>query len=513
MGNKYQFLSVLCLCAVLTLQIMAQEQTITMTTSKAVGEQVTLKVNHTFDGVTVDWGGGTTTTYNTGDEKLRTVTGTLQGQTIKLTGSKYITTLICSGQQITSLDVSNATYLQSIYAQNNELTAIDVKGLTKLKDLNVSGNKLSGRIDLRNTTVPALETLDISDNELTNIANSTVLNLTGSHANLQYLRAARNKFSRAYLNAFSKLDYADVSGIGLTNVSVKTSSYAADALTVLNAADNNLTTVDVSNCTLMSDLFLNNNSINELDVTALTKLKNVSVAGNEMTSMLQNSTNLMFYDISGNRLYFRALPKTTARPKYMVVGPQLPFIIVDENGNRITSVQVCPNYDERSNTDYIMNLANYRYDGNGRAQSTLTILDISENEEGAPLVAYNTSTGEGDYVLTTGKYVFFTNHERCILRLTHSLGYFADYIFVSAPFAIGSELTGISQATADVEKSERILVEPSAGSVVITSLTGTQPVNIFDAGGRKVWGGTVEKSITVKLPNGIYVVNGKKVLL
>ena len=513
MKNKYLLLPILFLFSLLVLPVSAQEQTITMSTSKSVGEELTLKVNHTFDGVTVDWGNGSPVTYNTGNEVYRTVTGTLQGQTITLTGSKYITTFICTGQQLTNLDVSNATNLQSIYVQDNELTTISVNGLTKLKDLNVSGNKLSGRIDLKNTTLPALETLDISDNELTNISNSTVLNLTGSHANLQYLNASGNNFTRAYLNAFPKLDYADVSGIGLTNLSVQSSSYTADALTVVNAADNNLTIFDPSACTLITDLFLNNNTIKQLDVTKLTKLKNVSVANNEMTSMLQNSTNLVFYDISGNRLYFRALPKTTAQPLYGVYGPQMPFLIEDEEGNQITSVKVCPSYDERSNTDYILNLANYRYDGNGRAQSTLTILDITENEEGTPLVAYNSSTGEGDYVVTTGKYVFFTNHNRCKLRLTHSLSYFANYSFESTPFAIGSELTGISQATTDVAASERLLVEPSEGCVVITSLVGIQSVNIYDAGGRRVWGGKVEKSVNVNLPRGIYVVNGKKVLL
>ena len=41
------------------------ERIVKLTTGKAVGSEITLLVNHTYEGVTVDWGDGNPVAYNT----------------------------------------------------------------------------------------------------------------------------------------------------------------------------------------------------------------------------------------------------------------------------------------------------------------------------------------------------------------------------------------------------------------------------------------------------------------
>ena len=54
----------------------AQNRIIKLTTEKSVGESITLLVNYTYKGVTVDWGDGAVVTYNQGNDKtIREITG------------------------------------------------------------------------------------------------------------------------------------------------------------------------------------------------------------------------------------------------------------------------------------------------------------------------------------------------------------------------------------------------------------------------------------------------------
>ena len=77
-----------------------------------------------------------------------------------------LTDLSCSGNQLSSLDVSNNTALTNLYCDNNQLTSLDVSKNTALEYLNCDNNQLTS-LDLNKNT--ALTELDCSDNQLTSL--------------------------------------------------------------------------------------------------------------------------------------------------------------------------------------------------------------------------------------------------------------------------------------------------------------------------------------------------------
>ena len=86
--NKNSYLASVLLAGSLffgSLSVQAQDRTIKLTTQKPAGEAVTLLVNYTYKGVTVDWGDGQPVVYNTGKEPIREITGTVKGSTITIT--------------------------------------------------------------------------------------------------------------------------------------------------------------------------------------------------------------------------------------------------------------------------------------------------------------------------------------------------------------------------------------------------------------------------------------------
>ena len=115
-----------------------------------------------------------------------------------LTGIEYFAALQylnCSGNQLTSLDVTQNTNLQTLYCDNNQLTALDVNQNTALQRLSCSNNQLTA-IDVSQNTnlrsfycyVNQITSLDVSQNtsliEFVCYANQlTNLDMRNAHNN------------------------------------------------------------------------------------------------------------------------------------------------------------------------------------------------------------------------------------------------------------------------------------------------------------------------------------------
>ena len=148
-----------------------------------------------------------------------------------MTGLKYFTgleNLSCSGNQLTSLDLSNNSKLKHFLCTSNQLTALDVSKNTVLKDLDCSYNQLTV-LDLSKNTV--LWDLDCSTNQLTalDVSKNTVLES-------------------------------------------------------LNCNDNQLTALDVSKNTALVILSCSYNQLTALDVSNNTELRRLRCYNNNMTS-------------------------------------------------------------------------------------------------------------------------------------------------------------------------------------------------------------------------------------
>ena len=108
------------------------EGVITMTTSRAIGEEIVLRIK--ANGNIAIEGAQETSDYDT-------YTLTLTSQTVTIRGD--VTELDCRESQLTSLDVSKNTALKILACQDNQLKSLDLPKHIALTKLLCSNNKLT----------------------------------------------------------------------------------------------------------------------------------------------------------------------------------------------------------------------------------------------------------------------------------------------------------------------------------------------------------------------------------
>ncbi len=147
---------------------------ITMTTSRAVGEEIGLSIKANGN-VTIE-GAQETSDYDT-------YTLTLTSQTVTIRGD--VTELDCRESQLTSLDVSKNTALKILACQDNQLTSLDVPKNTALEILACQDNQLTSLDVSKNI---ALTKLLCSNNKLTSLNVSGCTRLTFIACTSNYIK-------------------------------------------------------------------------------------------------------------------------------------------------------------------------------------------------------------------------------------------------------------------------------------------------------------------------------------
>lgn len=362
-----------------TTSVMAQDMVVTMTTDKSVGSSMTLMVNHTYNGVTVDWGDNNPQVYKNNDAKPFTITGEVKGKTITVKGDQTWELLQCSDCGLTSIDLTQARELRSLYCQNNKLTTLDLKKMSKLTDLNCSNNELT-QIAYTSATNPGK---DLSSIEYYNVANN---HLSGSNGTFQIGTRSEVQSTIAIIN------------VSNNNFEKVTLQYAPN-VTVLKSSHNNLTGIDLSKNERISSLLLNDNQIMvkrsgndrfnlKLPVSSLTQLvidnnqidsmslmnyssmKDLSCKNNGMAVLvLPQQSSFHAFDICNNKLSFNALPVYTSKPVFCNFLPQDSIDIfsaacVVTTGDGASYIPVCPSYEQREEAEFALDLAKYRATAN-----------------------------------------------------------------------------------------------------------------------------------------------------
>jgi Leucine-rich repeat (LRR) protein len=155
--------------------------------------------------------------------------------------------LSCSGNQLTSLDVSGCPALIWLWCSGNQLTSLDVSGCPALGWLWCYDNQLTS-LDV--SGCPALTEVSCYDNRLTS------LNVSGCAA-LTEVRCDDNQLASLDVSGCTALDYLSCSGNQLTSLNV--SGFAA--LFSLWCYNNQLTSLDVSGCPALSSLWCLRNQL------------------------------------------------------------------------------------------------------------------------------------------------------------------------------------------------------------------------------------------------------------
>ena len=161
-----------------------------MTTSRAVGEQIMLAVSpvkgqtviaegleeplildgkghlYTLTSQTVTLRGNLTLLQCDGAVDMKTPPSHENQLTSLDINCETLTLLSCSGNPLTSLDLSHARALTTLGCYNNKLTQLDLSSCTKLTGLGVGDNQLT-HIDV--SQLKKLKFLECNDNQLTHL--------------------------------------------------------------------------------------------------------------------------------------------------------------------------------------------------------------------------------------------------------------------------------------------------------------------------------------------------------
>jgi len=195
-------------------------------------------------------------------------------------------TLAISNQLLTSISgigVTNLMYL--ILEDNPSLSSITISDLPNLKYIIFRNNNLSGTLNLSSRT--PLFLLTVADN------NITSLNVTGNTGlTTLYTYLNPNLTVITGLNTCTNMNGLQVWNCNLVGATFDIS--ALTSLVILQISGNsNLSTLDVTNNTLLRELYCQDDNLSTLDVTNNTALTILAANGNLLTSLnLTNNTKL-----------------------------------------------------------------------------------------------------------------------------------------------------------------------------------------------------------------------------
>ena len=159
--------------------------------------------------------------------------------------------LYCSGNNLTSLDVSKNTALIWLYCKNNQLTELDVSKNTALLRLSCYSNQLTS--------------LDVSKNTA-----------------LYYLSCGYNPLTALDVSKNTALEYLQCGLIQLTTLDVSKNT----ALKELYCSSNRLTTLDVSKNIALTKLDCSKNRLTELDIRSNKNLEILDCEENRLKTLL-----------------------------------------------------------------------------------------------------------------------------------------------------------------------------------------------------------------------------------
>ena len=186
---------------------------------------------------------------------------------------KKVETLSIVGKNLSSFDgIEYFTGLTSLYCSNNRLTALDVGNLHNLETLSCNGNQISSE----NLKLPSayLKTLNCSNNRLERL-DKTVLPAT-----LTTLDCSDNPLTVLNVDFLNKtLTKLECAATQLTSLSVA----SLTNLTYLDCSFNRFTALDVTALQKLKELYCHSNRLTSLKVTGLTTLQVMSCYDNQLS--------------------------------------------------------------------------------------------------------------------------------------------------------------------------------------------------------------------------------------
>lgn len=143
------------------------------------------------------------------------------------------------------------------------------------------------------------------------LGDKNITNMTGieTFINLEMLDCGFNNLTSLNLSSNTKLTELGCNNNKLTSLDIS----ANNALTSLLCPENQLTSLDISNNTALTGVWCDGNKLNSLDLSNNTALIIVGCAENQLTSLdLSNNASLQYLGFNDNQLTSIDLSKNTA---------------------------------------------------------------------------------------------------------------------------------------------------------------------------------------------------------
>ena len=235
--------------------------------------------------------------------------------------------LKCNNNSMTSLTLGSLANLEDLLAYSNSLTTLDCTGLTGLDRINVSFNSISS-IDLSQSSLLTFIRVDSNNLSFLNIRNGNNSNVTtfdsSTNAALSCVTVDSVTYSDSNwtnkngITKFSETLYCEYVTIPDANFESRLEALGYDDISgdgqVPNDLITSVTSLDVSgqniadltgieNFDSLSILNASNNALTSLDLSSLTAITSVNVNGNQLTQLnIRNgvNTNVVSFDVRNN---------------------------------------------------------------------------------------------------------------------------------------------------------------------------------------------------------------------
>ena len=449
-----------------------------MHTAAAVGEKISIALNEDVK-ATLTWGNGDTEEIVFTGEELEVV---VKHADFTISTDQRVTTLYCPDCQLTGLDLNEAPNLASLVCPNNQLEKLNVGKNSRLVELNCANNKLSS-ISLN--SCDELLSLNVANNSLTSLSTPKLMNL-------KTLICSNNNLKSLSITSLRDLETLWCQGNEIS--SILFSSVAKPVQ--ICAFDNQLETLKPAVLEGLSEIWLDNNQFSQLDFSANTTLSTLSASNNKLTLIKLNNEKVskdkleVFY-VDGNQLMFNSFPSVynTSRKDSLIaynIDNQIPYV-----------------YDEKLEKLEL----NTKYDF-----SEL----IRKNGWGSnirPEVVWK--DGQGNVLVKNQDYKSFSSNT----SFTFLKDFAAVYGEVTSVFYPGATLrfakmqVGTPTGIEDLVEENALRVSAKAGMLQVSTPVATL-VEIYNVSGALLVKENVAAgSYSWTLPAGIYIVNGKKVVL
>lgn len=439
--KRFIFLS--CFCTFCTLAVHSEGVVVTMTTSLPVGSSFTITPGRgTYE---VDWGDGKPVALvSTGSS----VSGTLAGATIIIKGD-VLYDLSCSGQQITSLDLSGASMLSRLDCSDNQIASLTLSSLKSLR------------------------TLDCSDNQL------AALNLSGTQ--MEELIASNNKIQTLSLAKTLKTLWID--GNQITTLSLANAPILESLICDNNQLSRIRQTTD-GNPQLV-DFWIPSNQMTDLTLNKSPILETVNVENNQLSHFkiadLANNAKLKQAFLGGNQLLLNGLiPSNNVIKLY---AGQQADITLETSVYAVGDIITLPDMSTNEHT--------------GKRSTITYTLFTAEGSRLTRSVDYDYAEG-----IAKPHILKFLKAQDSPIHLEATSNSYPGAVIKSAPFQVLKDKTGVSATNIQQLKISR------RGHFVILSNAEPTPVTIHDGSGRLCWKGIVHGQSRIPLRRGIYVING-----